>query len=127
MLSLRWENIDFDQRVVRAIGKSRKPGGKVIILPLTDQLVAVLEAIGRRDVGPVITWRGRPVREIKTAFNRARARAGLPHVQFRDLRHSVAMEILSVTGSLDLAGAILGHSDPSVTRKHYARFRLEQM
>ena len=127
VLGLRWEDIDLDHGVVIAHGKSRRPGGKVLVLPVTPEIRDILEEIGPKDVGPVICWRGKPVKDIKTAFNRARAKAGRPWVLFKDFRHSVAMEILDATGSLDVAGAVLGHSSPAVTRKHYARFHIEHI
>jgi hypothetical protein len=65
------------------------------------------------------------VLDMKKGFDRARRDAGFPHVLFRDLRRSVAQEILATTGSLDLAGAALGHRQVSTTRKHYARVQVD--
>lgn len=125
VLSLQWEDVHFDRGVIVARGKSVKPGGKALLLPLTDELREIFNEIGPQDCGPVITWRGRQVADIKTSFSKARRKAGLPHVRFKDFRHSVALEILEATGSLDLAGATLGHSDPRVTQRHYARFQVD--
>jgi integrase len=124
VLGLRWEHVDWQREIVHGRGKGRA-GGKALVAPLTSELRAILEAAGVQGSGPVVAWQGKPVREIRSGFNTARAAADHPRVAFRDLRHSVAQEILALTGSLDLAGAALAHSNPAITRKHYARVQVD--
>lgn len=127
VLRLRWEWHDFQARRFHTYGKSKKPGGKLIVLPITPEYLAILREIGIRDVGPVITYRGRPVRNIGSGWRAAAVRAGYPGVLFKDLRSSVGFEILDATSSLDLVGKTLAHSSPVVTQKHYARFQVEHV
>jgi integrase len=127
VLGLRWEHIDWARELIHGWGKG-KGGGVALVHPLTAELRAILaEAApdGPPGAGPIVAWRGKPVLDTKKGFDRARLEAGYPEVLFRDLRHSVAQEILAATGSLDLAGAALGHRQVSTTRKHYARVQVD--
>jgi hypothetical protein len=56
------------------------------VLPITPEYMAILREIGLRDLGPVITYRGKPVRTIDAGWRRAAKRAGYPGVLFKDLR-----------------------------------------
>ena len=122
--ALTWDRVDWDRALIHGWGK-----GKALIAPLTDELRQILLDAAGPDgppaLGPVVSWSGRPVRNIGTGFAAARRLAGFPGVLFRDLRPSVAQEILAQTGSLDMAGAVLSHSNPATTRRHYARVRLD--
>ena len=120
MLALRWEDVDFARGLVRSRGK-----GKALVSPLTDALRRVLVAAGPAPAGPVVSWRGKPVADIKIAFDAARRAAGLPAVRFADIRHSTAQEVLAVSGSLDLVAEVLAHSTPGLVKKHYARIKLD--
>ena len=120
VLALRWEDVDFARGLVRSRGK-----GKALTSPLTDALRRLLVAAGPEPAGPVVSWRGKPVADIKIAFATARRAAGLPRVRFADIRHSTAQEVLAVSGSLDLVAEVLAHSTPGLVKKHYARIKLD--
>lgn len=57
-------------------------------------------------------------------FERARAKAGLPHIHFHDLRHSTASELANAGVDLYTIGQVLGHKDPRST-KRYAHLSTE--
>lgn len=57
---------------------------------------------------------------VKSAFARARVKVGLPDVQFRDLRRSCGMLLLSMDVPLDVIRDVLGHTSIKTTEKHYA-------
>lgn len=59
---------------------------------------------------------------LQRAFERARVRAGLPHIRLHDLRHSAASEMVNAGVDLYTVGAILGHRDARST-KRYAHLR----
>lgn len=58
--------------------------------------------------------------EVARDFREARKRAGMPWLQFKDLRRTFGSWIVQKTRSLALAQDLLGHSTPVITRKHYA-------
>jgi integrase len=55
---------------------------------------------------------------IQVAFERARARVGLEHVHFHDLRHSSASEMVNAGIDLYTVGKVLGHRDPRSTARY---------
>ncbi|HEX6015078.1 MAG TPA: hypothetical protein VFY87_25435, partial [Geminicoccaceae bacterium] len=61
------------------------------VLPITDALLPHLRAATGDHL---VSWRGKPLDSIKTAWRRARARAGLP-VDFTPygVRHALATEL----------------------------------
>jgi integrase len=59
-------------------------------------------------------------REVGEAYRRARSAAGMPWLQFRDLRRTFGSWVVQRTKSLKAAQDLLGHSTPTITAKHYA-------
>lgn len=58
--------------------------------------------------------------EVGSAYRAARQAAGMPWLQFRDLRRTFGSWIVQRTRSLKLAQDLLGHTTPTITAKHYA-------
>jgi integrase len=58
--------------------------------------------------------------EVARDFREARTRAGMPWLQFKDLRRTFGSWIVQKTRSLAYAQDLLGHSTPVITKKHYA-------
>jgi integrase len=63
---------------------------------------------------------------LQRGFQRARVRAGLPHIRLHDLRHSTASALINAGVSLPVIGAILGHRDARSTRR-YAHLTAETL
>lgn len=120
VLALRREHFDWGRQTYRVAVKSRKPGGRVLVLPITARLEELLtEAGARGGEGPVVTYRGLAVKRIAKGVRAARARAGAPGFTAKALRHTAAIEILAAGGDLVDAQRALGHADPGITQKHY--------
>jgi integrase len=71
----------------------------------------------------VIEWAGKPLASIKRAFREACVRAKLskdvtPHV----LRHTAAVWMAEAGVPMDEIAQFLGHTDPRITYRVYARF-----
>ena len=62
---------------------------------------------------------------VTRAFQRALARAGLPHYRFHDLRHSAATFLLAQGFTLEDVKNLLGHSSIVLTSNTYGHV-LEQ-
>ena len=62
---------------------------------------------------------------VKSAWRRARIKAGLEHVNFHDLRHSCASILLAHGVDLYTIGKILGHAHTNTTQR-YAHLQVEQ-
>lgn len=57
-------------------------------------------------------------RTVQKAWERARARVGLGHVHFHDLRHSTASQMINAGVSLHTVGKVLGHRDARSTDRY---------
>lgn len=122
ILRLTWEQIDLVDGVILAKGKG-KGGHKPNPVPITPDVRALLERLGPRDVGPVITFRGRALTTIWRGWQNARRRAGLPHIRFHDLRHTFGQALLDETGNLSLVKDAMHHSDQRTTERYAKRSR----
>lgn len=113
--------ITFDSH--KTIRHSRKPQ----VTPVSAELRRVLQAVKKAHpkATHVITWRGKPVKDLKTAARQAAARAGLDYgvrdgaVTFHALRHISVTELARMGISAALAAKASGHLDPRTTEKHY--------
>ena len=56
--------------------------------------------------------------QLHKEFSRAREAAGMPHVQFHDLRHTCASWLINAGVDLYTVGKILGHSGPGTTSRY---------
>ena len=76
VLSLTWDKVDLERRLVWVEGydmKTKKP----IPVPLNNGAYYVLKAVHGQHPEFVFTYNGKPITEIKTAFQKACIRAGL--------------------------------------------------
>ena len=89
ILRLEWSQVDLKRRVAW-IHADQAKSDKALGVPLSDEAVRVLRAqIGRHQQW-VFPYHGRPVTEIKTAWAKALARAGIERFTWHDLRHTWA-------------------------------------
>jgi len=98
---LRWEHVDLGRRMVLVPGDEAKAGDDIVV-PLSDDAVEVLPSQLGKHATHVFTFavfdkhgkqlRREPIgkRSNNTAWRKARVRAGLPTLRWRDLRHTWA-------------------------------------
>lgn len=93
VLSLRWTKVDLDRKRIdfRRDGKAetKKKRGQCVI---PGRLLPHLRRAKRHphDVGHVITWEGKSIADVGTAFNNAAARVFLEDVSPHILKHTCA-------------------------------------
>jgi integrase len=121
LLALDWSQVDLRHRVITVRVKDRKPGGKVLTVPIIPALLGELTALGPKTRGPVFTLNGNPVGSVKTAFNAACRRAGIRGFRFHDLRHTAASWLVQAGVPLDVVRDILGHADVRTTMRYAHR------
>lgn len=124
----------FDQHLDPALTKitfdshkTIRHTGKPQVTPVSNELRAVLQAVkaARPHATYVVTWRNKPIADLKTAAKQAAARAGLPYglkaggVTFHALRHVSATELARMGISAALAGKASGHLDERTTARIY--------
>ncbi len=111
--TLKWEQVDFTQQVLRIRGK----GGKHRLCALPKVVLEELQSI-RRAGGPVFD----PRLSVRKAYDRVKywgKKAGLnkplsPHV----LRHSFATHLLNSGADLRTLQELLGHKSLSATQRY---------
>ncbi len=122
ILSLRWNDIDFDKHYIfireTKSGIPRK-------VPMNSLVATTFKNIKRED--RLIFYNPKTknhLKDIYRSFKTACQKVGMPDMRFHDLRHTAAT--LMVTGGIDLVTVkeILGHSKIEMTMR-YAHPTLE--
>jgi len=115
LLRLSWSHIGEDA-IVFATGKSR--GRREAIIPLYDELRAVLDRIPKRSTTVLTNMRRRPwtANGFGTAFNRAKIAAGIGDLHFHDLRGTAATKFYIAGLQIRVIAEILAWSEDQVER-----------
>lgn len=113
VLSLRWDQVDWDNHQIIYMGKDGNPHS----VPMVKQLASVLRKLPHT-CDFVFTYRGKPISDIKHAWHDTFVRSGLPYRSFHALRHTTATWLLQKTNNLKIVQNVLGHSNISVTTKY---------
>ncbi len=113
LLSLRWENVDLQNRT--AFLPDTKNGDSRTV-PLSTTAMHVLSELPRHISGVVI-----PVKffTLDAAFKRARNRAGLEDVRFHDLRRTAITRMAEKLPNLIELAAVSGHKSLMVLKRYY--------
>lgn len=144
MLGLRWQDVDLEHGVVRITVNLQRIDGKLVLvqpktkqsrraLPLLPSLVVALHhhrsrqleermiAGGRWNEHDLVfcTSVGTPIspRNLLRSLDSLLKRAGLPHMRFHDLRHSLSSFLGAMPDKVHpkTVQAILGHEDITTT------------
>jgi integrase len=133
ILSLDWKQVNLFKGIIQVSVKSKRPGGKLITVPISEPLKELLISLEPQKEGHVFTYQGKPIKDVKKAFKTARHEwiegkrvCWLLDFRFHDLRHSFACWFINEGGSLKEIQDALGHSDPRTTQK-YARMKIETL
>lgn len=113
VLGLRWDQIDWENHQIVYIGKDGSPNSVPMVEPLADILRNLPHTCEF-----VFTRRGRPIRDIKSAWAAAFVHSGVPYRNFHALRHTTATWLLRQSGNLKVVQSVLGHRTLSVTTKY---------
>lgn len=108
ILGQRWEDIDFDNRILY-VTHSKTPEGEARDIPLTGALYAMLHA-SRRERGPVFTYDGSAIKIVKTTWASTLRRAGIRHIRFHDLRHTANTRMMLAGVLQEVRRELLGHT-----------------
>jgi len=124
ILGLRWDDVDLERGVLYFDQRNTK-SGKQREVPVDIDLRAVLQerrrvrAIGGDARDFVFTRHGKRLRDVRTAFEKARRRAGLgADVTFHTLRHTFASWYAINGGDLYRLQKYLGHSTIALTQRY---------
>jgi integrase len=121
-LELRREFVDFDRGLIAQNPPGRKQTKKFRpVVPLAGFLRPWLEAA---PAGPLVAWRGKPIKSFKTAWRALRRRAWLPaDVVPKTIRHTMATELRAANVPEAEIQGFLGHRAFGGKTEVYAKYR----
>lgn len=139
---LRWPQVDFENALIRIVGKGDAPR----IVPMSAEAYAILWAERGRDPLWVFTFVAQKTRQcpktgrryvkgerypitywgLSSHRRRTWPKAGVD-ARYHDLRHTAGMRTLRTTGNLKIAQRLLGHSDIATTSKFYVDALVEDV
>ena len=126
-LGMKWSDLDISRRTWRI---ARSKSGRPRHVPLSDAAVAVLERQEPVEDNPHVfpgSGNGRPLENLRRAWDRAKRRAGLDaDLRIHDLRHAFASTLVNNGRPIYEVAEILGHSQLSTT-KRYAHFQNDRL
>ena len=105
LLSLRWENINLKERTAHLPDTKN---GEARDVPLSPIAIQILEELPRAINGDVLNT---SPEGIKSAYERARKRAGMEHFNFHDLRHEAISRLFERGWNVMEVAAVSGHKD----------------
>jgi integrase len=121
VLSMRWRDVDLASGIwIKP--PSRTKQRRVHRVPLSQEAVETLRSQkassgGHDFVFPSGGRQGHMV-AIKRVWSKLCRVAAIESCRLHDLRHSFASVIVSNGGNLELIGGMLGHSQPSTTKRY---------
>ena len=71
-------------------------------------------------VGPFVFQKkdGSPFRSIKTTWGKCCKKAGVKDARIHDIRHKAITDMVQLGSSLEEAGRVAGHTEPSTTQRY---------
>ncbi len=134
VLGLRWEDIDFERKVIHVVrGVTHPDRNKPVVgkpktkasqrdLPLIQPLLNALEPIQKE--GYIVSG-DRPwtFSEERRRWKKIQKHFGIPEYTHHDFRDTCATDWLEAGIPLEVIAKLLGHRSVTTTNKHYVRIR----
>ncbi len=114
IFKLRWNDIDFNNNIIRIVGTNTKTE-RERLAPLSDRAKAELESLKTITKGE----RPFPMTTINRSFGNAKQAADIDDLHFHDLRRTAITRWIAQGTPLALAGKFAGHTQLQTTLKHY--------
>lgn len=115
LLKLDWRNVDLDRGFVTF---RKTKNGEDRSVRLTDRAQRVLAELSPKASGPVFTFRGKAIKDIKSSFDHARARAEVEDFRFHDLRHTFASRLVQQGVTLYEVMHLTGHKSFEMVQRY---------
>ncbi len=116
------EHLDFDRRLI-SVTHSKTAEGEHRLVPMTNRVYDLLSA-SRESSGPVFTYEGELLKNLKTGWAGALRRAGIPRYRFHDLRHTFNSRLVECEVIADVRKELMGHSKGGDVHSLYTHVEL---
>jgi integrase len=117
-----WEDIDFGRGLLW-VTRSKTPEGEAREIPLTKRLFTLLWE-NRENEGPIFTYQGRQLKNLKTTWKTTLKHAGIRHVRFHDLRHTFNTRLMEAGVMQEVRKALMGHVSGDKVHSIYTHVEL---
>lgn len=122
VLGLKWPDLDFEQRLVRA---AHTKNHRVRYIPMNAQLIEILHSVlpfvGEEGTSPYVFTNpetGTRYKDLSRPFEQTCRKAGIEDVTFHTLRHTFASRLAQAGVPLNTVRELLGHGDMGVTMRY---------
>lgn len=119
ILSLKWNQVDLTKRIIRV---EKTKSNKIRTIPINDlllkELIQLKKENGKSDFIFLNPKTGKPMKDVKTAFNAAKRRAKIKELRFQDLRHTFASRLVERGVDLITVKELLGHHSVLITQRY---------
>lgn len=131
LLRLRWDDVDLLRRVVRVRASRKNLDMPWREVPIRSDLMPIFQHWHDIDAAAgipwVVSWAGKPVSTIKTAWAATLRRAGITrHIRPYDLRHAFGTEAVGAGQDIGTVANLMGHASPVMLLKHYQHVMTRQ-
>ncbi|MBE0471196.1 MAG: site-specific integrase [Methyloprofundus sp.] len=119
---LRWNQVNWRERVIYIEGEDVLKGEKAFVVPLSPRAIEILKKQKGKHTERVFVYRGKPVRRANgKAFRAALKRAEIQNFRWHDLRHTWATWHVQRGTPLDVLQELGGWQDLTMV-KRYAHY-----
>ncbi len=143
LLSLKWKEVDFKNKVIKVISTTSKclenhkqieivdlpkSNSSIREIPLTKNLINLLKELKTTNAEYVVCNKKRKkvdYRTYQSSFNNLLKKLNIKHYGFHSLRHTFATRLLENKVDIKTISELLGHSNPSITLNRYVHTNIE--
>jgi integrase len=115
ILKLKWEDVDFDQKIIFV---RNSKNGQLREIPMNNLLVNELKNIKFKSPYVFCNENRKPFGSVRKSFDSALRRAGIEDFCFHDLRHTFASHLVMSGVDLLTAKELLGHMTIKMTLRY---------
>ncbi len=124
LLRLKWSDVDLSANIIRVPNANKGNSDPWREVPIQGNMADMFRAWQAKDeargIETVISFRGKPVHNIKTAWKDMLRRAGITrHIRPYDLRHGFATQLIANGVDIGTVASLMGHKSPTMVLEHY--------
>ena len=120
LLSLTWQDVDFQRRMI-TVQASYAKNGETRSIPMTATVTTTLRALQPTTASTAAVFlnhQGAPYRNLRNVFVAACRRGGVTDVTFHDLRHTFASRLVMAGVDLPTVKELMGHKNITMTMRY---------
>lgn len=118
LLALEWPDVDMQRREFTLRHTKNKETRTIPMTPEVYRVFTELWQERRLDTQRVFLYKGLPIRDVKTAFEKACRRAGITNLRLHDLRHTASTNLRRAGVDATTAMKIVGHKSERMHRRY---------